>query len=268
MKLSIAAGFHANWKRAAAQRRSRAAMLLTAAAVLMVHTAAWAQQPPPPPAQPAPSPSPQAPQQPAPPPPPPGYPPPPPYGPPPGYPGPGYPGPGYPGSYGYYPQPYYQQPPPRGNYRPFSLGFGIGAAGLRFYDNAGATGEGGLSYTLRLGFGVSRAWTIFLGIDGAGVNHDGYGSVFQTGYFLGAQFFPLSRLYVRAGLGLATASVEDNNLYYPRRRDTGQAFMGAAGFEFAQGYNTSLALEFSLVAARYPGETWASTGLNFVLSFF
>jgi hypothetical protein len=266
MKLSIAAGFHANWKRAAAQTRSRAAMLLTAAAVLMVHTAAWAQQPPPGPAQPAPStPSPSPQQPPPPPPPPPGYPPPPPYGPPPGYPGSP---PGYPGSYGYYPPTYYQPPPPRGNYRPFSLGFGIGAAGLRFYDNVGATGEGGLSYTLRLGFGVSRSWTIFLGLDGAGVNHDGYGSVFQTGYFLGAQFFPLSRLYLRAGLGLATASVEDNSLYYPRRRDTGQAFMGAAGFEFAQGYNTSLGLEFSVVAARYPGETWASTGLNFVLSFF
>jgi hypothetical protein len=253
MKQSFAAGFHANRTRAAARWCSRAAMLLTAAGVLTLHSAAWAQQqPPPPPEQPAPPPS-----LPAPPAPPPGYPPPPPYGPPPGYPSQGY---------GYYPPPTYYQPPPRGSYRPFSLAFGIGAAGLRFYDNFGATGEAGLSYTLRIGFGVSRAWTVFLGLDGAGVNHAGYG-VWQTGYFLGAQFFPLSRLYVRAGLGLSTATADDNALY--PRRDTGQAFLGAAGFEFAQGYNTSLALEFSILVARYPGsETWTSTGLNFVLAFF
>ena len=202
--------------------------------------------PPPPPPPPAPAPAP------APAPSPPGYPP-SPYGPPPGYPG-------------YYPQQYYTPPPqPRGVHRPFTLGLGLGVGGLAFYDAFGRTGEVGLSYTLRVGFGITRNWLVFLGVEGTGVNHANHG-VWQSGFLLGAQYFLFNRLYLRAGLGLANSSADDGATYY--RDETGQAFMAGAGFELAQGYNTSLAVEFAVTVGRYPGETWTGTGLNFVLNFF
>jgi hypothetical protein len=67
---------------------------------------------------------------------------------------------------------------------------------------------------------------------------------------------------VRGGFGLANSTGEDAN------DSTGQALTAVAGFEFAQGYSTSLAFELSATAARYPGEYWTNGGLNFVLSFF
>ena len=207
----------------------------------------------PPPVEPAPPPTPSPPVEPqAPPPlpapqPPPNYPPPPPYGP--------------PASYGGYPPPYYQAvQPPRSLYRPFMLGLGLGT--LSFRDPFGArVGEPGLSYTLRVGFGISSRWSVFLGAEGTGVNHRDAG-VWQTAYVLGAQCFLVHSLYLRAGIGLASATAEDSN------DTTGQALMGAVGFEFAQGYSTALAVELAVAGARYPGESWSNGGLNFVLSFF
>jgi hypothetical protein len=222
-----------------------------ALACLLAHASVHAQDAPAPPAsEPAPPAEPAPPPVPAPPQPPPNYPPPPPYGPAPGY--------------GYYQQPGYYPaaPPPRSAYRPFMLGLGLGVGTLQFRDPFGVrTGEAGLSYTLRVGFGITSRWLVFLGAEGIGVNH-GDAGVWQTAYLLGAQAFILGGLYARAGLGLANATAEDAD-------DTaGQALMGAVGFEFAQGYSTALALELAFTAARYPGEVWWNGGLNFVLSFF
>jgi hypothetical protein len=202
---------------------------------------ARAQQPPEP-APPAPEPAPPA--EPAP---PPNYPPPPPYGPPP---------------YGYYQPGYYQPPPQRSLYRPFTLGLGLGVGMLGFQDLYGArASEVGLSYTLRVGFGVTSRWLVFLGAEGTGVNHLDAG-VWQTAYLLGAQAFLVQHLYLRGGFGLANSTGEDAN------DTTGYAATAVAGFEFAQGYSTALGLELSFTAARYPGATWTNGGLNFVLSFF
>jgi hypothetical protein len=212
-----------------------------------------------PPAEPAPPEQPPAPSEPAPapqpapspmPPPPPNYPPPPPYGPPP--------------AYGYYQQPGYYPAaqPPRSPYRPFTLGLGLGVGMLSFRDLFGKrASEVGLSYTMRVGFGITSRWLVFLGAEGTGVNHVEAG-VWQTAYLLGAQVFILRQLYLRAGIGLANSTGEDAN------DTTGQALSAVAGFEFAQGYSTSLAFELSGTVARYPSEYWTNAGVNFVLSFF
>jgi hypothetical protein len=251
--------------RSAPTRRVSAGTIAAAFSLLLAQSAR-AQQPAPPaepsgPAEPAPppqqpppnypqTPPPNYPQPPPnyPPGPPPNYPPPPPYGPPP---------------YGYYQQPYYPTAqPPRSTFRPFTLGLGLGVGMLSFRDLFGArASDVGLSYTMRIGFGITSRWSVFLGAEGTGVNHLEAG-VWQTAYLLGAQVFLIQHLYLRGGFGLANSTGEDAN------DSTGQALTGVAGFEFAQGYSTALGLELSVTAARYPGAVWTNGGLNFVLSFF
>jgi hypothetical protein len=235
-------------------RRSRQAALAVGLSMLLAQSSAHAQ--PPGPAEPAPEP------QPPPnyPPPPPNYPPPPPNyprQPPPNYPPPP------PSGYGYYPQPYGPPPQARSLYRPFVLGLGLGIGTLRFRDFLGArSAEAGLSYTLRVGFGVTRRWLVLLGAEGTGVNHLERG-VWQTAYLVGVQAFLLDRLYLRAGVGIGdgTAQGDTSDL-------TGPAVMGGAGLELAQGLSTSVALEVSVSGARYRHESWLNAGVNFVLSFF
>ena len=108
-------------------------------------------------------------------------------------------------------------------------------------------------------------WPVFLGAEGTGTNHMTYG-VWQTAYLLGAQYFALDRLYLRAGFGLANATAADGSGV--AAGGTGAAFMFAAGVELAQGTSTSLALEPSITAARHLDETWTNFGVNFVLSFY
>ena len=237
-------------RRARSRSRSRSrSRAVTIAALSLVATIAQAQPAdpqPPAPAEPAPTPAPAPSPMPQP---PPNYPPPPPYGPPP--------------SYGYYQQPYYPAAQPaRMPYRPFTLGLGLGVGMLSFRDLVGKrVSDAGLSYTMRVGFGITSRWLVFLGAEGTGVNHVESG-VWQTAYLLGAQVFVLRQLYLRAGIGLANSTGQEAN------DTTGQALTAVAGFEFAQGYSTSLAVELSGTGARYPGEYWTNAGVNFVISFF
>jgi hypothetical protein len=171
-------------------------------------------------------------------------------------------GPAYPPTaYG----PLYSVTPPGAPFRPFTLGLGLGLGGLLFHDGAGRAREGGLSYTLRVGFGVTRGWLVFLGAEGTGTNHMSFG-VWQTAYLLGTQYFLAERLYLRAGVGLANATAADAAGL--AIGGSGPAFMAAAGVELAQGGSTSLALEPSITAARHGDQTWSNFGLNFVLSFY
>jgi hypothetical protein len=178
-----------------------------------------------------------------------------------GYPPPERPSPDYPPAGSPAPAP----PALRPGYRPFTLALGLGAGGLSFRDGNGRTGEAGLSYTLRIGFGVTRGWLVFVGAEGTGTNHMTYG-VWQTAYLLGTQFFVLERLYLRVGFGLANATATDTAGL--TMGGTGAALMAAAGFEIAQGDSTSLGLEPSITAARHGTETWSNFGVNFVLSFY
>src|SRR5256885_8226553 len=145
-----------------------------------------------------------------------GYPP-PPSGPPPGSRG-----------YGYYQPRYYAPARQFGLYRPFTLGVGVGVGALSFNDAYGRINEGALSYTLRVGFGVTRNWLVFLGAEGAGTDHQSFG-VWQTAYLIGAQCFVVDRLYLRGGVGVAHATAE--NALGIGAHGTGEAFMGAAGLQ-------------------------------------
>ena len=62
-------------------------------------------------------------------------------------------------------------------------------------------------YLARVGFGVTRNWLVFVGLDGAQVSTEDQ-DVTVTNYLIGAQYFILRRFYVRGGLGLATFSEE------------------------------------------------------------
>lgn len=192
---------------------------------------------------------------------PPGYPPPPsypptyppspayPYGPPPGY---------------ARPTPYYYYPPPRppGIYRPFSISLGLGYGGLSV-PSVPRQSDGGLAYTARVSFGVTRNWLIVLGLDGVDVSRPTYGWSL-TSYTLGAQYFLLPRLYLRAGFGIASFDYADSNYSY----DTGQAFLAGAGLELTQGSMAALALEWTTTAARLSGDNFYNNGLSLVLSFY
>src|SRR5688572_5844603 len=111
--------------RSRSRSRSRPIGAATAISLLLLAGISHAQ---PPPAAPMP-------------PPPPNYPPPPPYGPPP---------------YGYQPNYYPAAQPTRAPYRPFTLGLGLGVGMLNFRDLFGSrASEAGLSYTMRVGFGIT-----------------------------------------------------------------------------------------------------------------
>ena len=228
-------------------------------AVLCFHTAVLAQQSPAP-APPSPPPSGASPAAPAPapapaPPPPavPQQPPPPaypvyPYGPPPGYGTPPLPPP--------QPQPlppsyyYYQPPAPRGVWRPFTISLGLGFGLLSSPgDFDSRDNDGSLDYLARIGFGVTRDWVVFLGLDGASVSTQAR-DVTVTNYLLGAQYFIASRFYLRAGLGLATFSEDSVEDFYST---AGQGFLGAAGAELVQGENVAFGIEFVSALSR---STW------------
>jgi Outer membrane protein beta-barrel domain len=236
-----------------------------ALAVLCFHTAVRAQQPaPPPPATPAPAapapaqPAPPAPAPPAPAPapaPPPAVPPAYPYGPPPGYGTPPLPPPP---SYYYYPP-----PPPSGVWRPFTIALGVGVGWLSQPDDS-SDSDPSFDYLARIGFGVTRNWVVFLGLDGAQVSTPDQ-DVTVTNYLIGAQFFILRRFYVRGGLGLATFSEETTIDDYST---AGQGFLAAAGAELFQGENVAFGVEYAGALSRFSGGSYLKNGLLLALSFY
>ncbi len=223
---------------------------ITTATVLGVHSGAFAQQeagggagaPTAPSGAPA-GPAEAAPPQAAPPQGPP--PPPPPYAPPPGY------GaqPGYgnqPGQYRPYQSYYYPPPPPpAATFRPFTIGLGLGMGPLTQTVDEDTQRESGISYSVRLGFGLTRQWLLLLALEGmtfdAELQGGGDEAISHRHWMMGVQFFPLERLYLRAGFGLATVSEEIRT----DESDKGPAFFGGVGFEFVQTHNVALALEWA-----------------------
>jgi hypothetical protein len=227
------------------------------------------------------------------------------YGPPPGYRGaqpgtppsyPGYPPPAY-EPYGghdyYYPPPryYYRRhyapvryyPEPLA-YRPFFFGFGLGIGGLALFPESGhGTGSDnksrtGLGYNLHFGFGVSPRWSVVLAGDGAYSYFSGHG-VSQTVWSIGPQVFLTRKLYVRAGIGVATKSVDycDYSDCYDwgSYSDSGIGGTAAIGFEFMQSYHAALGLEAAGSYGHYATVdtlTWSrdqgTIAVNFVLNLF
>lgn len=218
---------------------------------------------PPPPAQQGPAPQPEPPPQGAY-----GYPPP---GAPPGY---QYPGtPQYPGAppAGSYPQgysgSYYPPPPPHGNHRQITLALAAGPGSLR------GPGEEafGVSYDLRLGFGVARDTSLVVAYGGVGADsvspETGRDSwLWQHLWFIGAEQHFARFLYARGGVGLA--SVGEDLEFDTVTGGHGFGMSAALGLELLQGDHLALGLEFAATAARYRREWWGMGGVHLVLAFF
>jgi hypothetical protein len=234
--------------------------------VLLLHTAARAQQVAPPPQEYPPVYAP-----------PPGYVPPPAYGPapsyaaPPAYAPPSPPPYRYAPAYRYAPPNYYAMPPappPRDVlYRPFTLGGGVGFGGLIFDDTYSGVHDhqGGLSYTLRLGFGLTPGLLLLWDAEGA-VAESGSSTVSQTANLVALQIFLTRRLFVKGGFGFADFT-QDNF------RQWGPAAMGGLGYELVQGWNWSFDIEATITGARYhdngSDQTLTNWSLvNFALNFF
>jgi hypothetical protein len=235
-------------------RRANQTSVSVGLGVLLIHAVAFAQPAPAPtpvpPPQPAPAPLPPPAPAPLPPPaPPPPAPYPYPYGPPPGY------RPAQPPPY-YYPTP----PAPRGVYRSFTIALGLGSGWLSM--PRPRQHEGGLTYLARVGFGVTRNWIVFLGLDGATI---GAPELSQTNYLLGAQYFFAGRFYARGGLGLATVSEETA---YESYGSAGQAFVAGLGVELVQGESVALGVEWSSGVARFPSGSYFQNGLALTLVFY
>ena len=279
------------------------AFTVAGASVLVFHSAALAQQPAPPPdAEKAPSEpaaeseAKQAPPQDLP----------PEYAPPPGYrhpgppPQPGYePATGYGPYYApdYYGPPGYPPPPPRyyrpryyapapahyypepTTFRPFFVGFGLGVGGVGIFPASGsASTRTGVAYNLHFGFGVSPRWSLVLSGDGAFSYLDGY-NIDQSVWSIGPQVFITRHLYARAGIGVATKSVDSNyynsNYYGGGYSDSGMGWTAALGFEFLQSYHSSVGLEAAATMGHYQNpdvvtnsRNEGTIGVNFVLNLF
>jgi hypothetical protein len=227
-----------------------------ALAVLCFHTAVRAQQSAPPsPAAPSPSAPAPAPPPPPPAPAPPAAPPAYPYGPPPGY---GTPPVPPPPSYYYYPP-----PPPRGVWRTFTISLGGGVGWLSAPGDP-RDNDPSFDYLARVGFGVTRDWLVFVGLDGAQVSTADE-DVTVTNFLIGAQYFILRRLYVRGGLGLANYSEETRVDDYST---AGQGFVAAAGAELFQGENVAFGVEWAGALSRFSGGSYVKNGLLLALSFY
>jgi len=122
--------------------------------------------------------------------------------------------------------------------------------------------QSGLTYLARVGFGVTRDWIVFLGLDGATV---GTPELSQNNYLLGAQYFFARRIYGRGGVGLATVT-EDNA--YDSGGGSGQAFQAGLGAELIQGDSVALGVEWSSALARFPEGNYFQNGLCLALVFY
>ncbi len=232
------------------------------------------------------------------------------YAPPPGYrhapppPPRGYPPPGYGPSYDYYYGPSYgppAYPPPRYyrprpyppgpvryypeplSYRPFFFGVGLGVGGVALFPVKGegdSSSRAGMSYNLHFGFGVSPRWSVVLSGDGAYSYFSGY-DIDQSVWSIGPQVFITHHLYARAGIGVATKSIDQNSNYnydyysYSSYSDSGMGWTAALGWEFMQSYHVSLGLEAAATYGHYQtpdaitmSRDQGTIGINFMLNLF
>ena len=229
------------------------------------------------------------------------------YGPPPGYrrgpppPPHGYPPPAY-GPYyddNYYGPPAYPTPPRRYyrqrpyqpapvryypepvTYRTFFFGIGLGVGGVALFPASGndqTVSRSGMSYNMHFGFGVSPRWSVVLSGDGAFSYFNGY-DIDQSVWSIGPQVFITRHLYARAGVGVATKSIDSNSSFdyyaYSSYTDSGMGWTAALGWEFMQSYHSSLGLEAGVTLGHYQNadlitgsKDQGTIGLNFMLKLF
>jgi hypothetical protein len=172
-----------------------------------------------------------------------------------------------------YPPPrysYYAPPPPPPREvtdRPFTIGGGIGFGGLVFKDGAGnRTSDGGMAYTLRLGFGLRPGLILMWDLEGALVERN-QTAISQTANLVALQIFVTPRWFIKGGFGLAQVIQDDYASAW------GGAGMAGIGYELIQGWNWSLDMEATVTGARYRNNgvesTWTNWSLvNFAINFF
>jgi hypothetical protein len=177
-----------------------------------------------------------------------------------------------------YPPPsyYYQTPPPpppEPNYRPFTLGGGIGFGGLSFIDGTGrrVAAEGG-AYTARLGFGLRPGLILMWDMEGS-IASRGVTTASQTAHLLALQLFPTRRLFIKGGFGLAQSIDSSRPSQGLSEGAWGGAGMVGIGYELIQGWNWSFDIEATYTGARYSingaDQTWANwSAVNFAINFF
>jgi len=178
----------------------------------------------------------------------------------------------------YAPAPAHYYPEPT-TFRPFFVGFGLGVGGVGIFPASGsASTRTGVAYNLHFGFGVSPRWSLVLSGDGAFSYLDGY-NIDQSVWSIGPQVFITRHLYARAGIGVATKSVDSNyyNSKLLRRRILrfGDGWTAALGFEFLQSYHSSVGLEAAATMGHYQNpdvvtnsRNEGTIGVNFVLNLF
>ena len=150
-------------------------------------------------------------------------------------------------------------------WRPFTISLGLGFGLLSSPDDGGSRdNDPSLDYLARIGFGVTRDWLVFLGLDGASVSSQAR-DISVTNYLIGAQYFIASRFYVRGALGLANFN-EDSVL--DSYNTSGQGFLAAAGVELVQGENVGFGLEWASALSRFTGGSYFKNGLVLLLSFY
>gem|GEM_PF-4619560 len=171
-----------------------------------------------------------------------------------------------------YPRNYYPPATPTGTYRPFSFSFGIGPGVLALRNDQEKSSSGGVAYGVRFGFGVKPDLSITLGFDGAAAQKNGTRAS-QSALVLGVQYFITQVIYLRAGMGVANETEEDEVGATLVNQD-GFAFQGGAGVDLIQASSLSLALEAGMLVGFYAGapgsngENWTSLGLNLVFSLY
>jgi hypothetical protein len=143
------------------------------------------------------------------------------------------------------------------------LGFG----GLQLVQGGQSTNQSGMSYTARIGLGLSPGLILMWDIEGSIVDRGP--SVFsQTAQLAALQIFVGDRFFLKGGMGLA--QVNQDNFNYTT---WGFAWMGGIGLELIQGLDWSLDVESTVTGAHYAfansDETWLNWSVaNFAINFF
>lgn len=168
------------------------------------------------------------------------------------------------GGYGAGSEPYFG-PPEDGVYRPLSFTLGAGLGFIRGNDLPDPDLVQGISYALRLGFGVQEDLLLTLGFEGSSARKDGTLGT-QEAFLIGIQYFLAQVFYVRGAMGVANQVEEDATAIYMDQNGFG--LQGALGLDLVQSEHVALSLEGMVLHGRYSEETWTGGGLSLLFTLY
>jgi hypothetical protein len=144
-----------------------------------------------------------------------------------------------------------------GVYRPISFTASIGPGALVGH---GQTRTFADHTQARMGFGLEPDMALYLGFESYGATMVAVGmpetssSVRHDIWLLGLQYFPLRRIYLRAGLGVGT--LEEATAGQVFHRTAGLTLQIASGCELVRFRHAALGLEAGVDSIQYPEESW------------